>query len=174
VDRSNRLSNILPGDDGDDEIARLWAMTTPAADLGPLPAGKYQCRILRGERFTAKTGTKGYKITFEIVDGDHAGRRAWHDLWFTLDAMGQAKRDLNKIGISRLDQLDRPLPPGMLASIKLALRKENDGTERNEVKDFRVTGIEPAEPEPFSPIADAADADGFDWTTGQQTGGQPA
>ncbi len=162
-----KLSDILPQADRDN-LARLWAISKPADDLGPLPAGEYHCRILDGSAFSAKSGTPGYKITFEIADGDHAGRRTWHDVWLTPAAMSMAKRDLAKLGVTSPRQLDQPLPSGMLATVKLALRKDDDGTERNRVACFKVTGIEEPEPEPFAPIADATDDDGFNWATGQQ------
>ena len=172
-----RLSDILPSGDREN-LARLWDSTKAADDLGLLPAGEYRCRILDGTLSTAKTGTPGYKITFEIVDGEHAGRRIWHDIWITPAALSMAKRDLSKIGVTRFDLLERPLPPGILATVKLAVRKEDDGTERNRVRDFWATGIEAVEPEPFAPDAGAGDGatsedDGFDWTTGRQAGRRP-
>jgi len=162
-----RLSDILPRADREN-LDRLWETTEAADDLGPLPAGTYSCRIADGALFTAKSGTPGYKIAFEIIDGDHTGRRAWHDVWLTPAAMGMAKRDLIKIGITHPDQLERPLPRGMLETVKLALRRDDNGTEFNRVKDFKITGIEAIESDPFAPT-DASDDDGFDWQSGRQT-----
>lgn len=174
------LSDILPRADRE-KLQDAWDSTRAADDLGPPPAGEYHCRILSGELFTAKAGTPGYKITFEIIDGDHAGRRAWHDIWLTPAALGLAKRDLSRIGVSHFDQLDRPLPHGILATVRLALRRDDDGTERNRVVRFDATGIEPTEPEPFAPDAgpgdgqaaesadtDRLDSDGFHWGDGSQ------
>ena len=48
-------------------------MTKAADDLGPLPAGEYHCRILSGELFTARSGTAGFKLTFEVLDGELCG-----------------------------------------------------------------------------------------------------
>ena len=164
------LSDILPRADRD-RLAETWETTTAADDLGPLPAGEYHCRILSGELFNSRSGTAGFKLSFEIIDGEHVHRRVWHDIWLSPAALPLAKRDMSKIGITRLDQLERPLPARILATVRLSLRRDDDGTERNRVVRFDVTGIEPAEPEPFTPIADATDADGFDWTTGRQTEG---
>ena len=69
-----------------------------------------------------------------------------------------AMRDLAKIGITHSDQLYQPLPSGILATVKMAVRKDDDGTERNRVKDFQVTGIEAAEPSRSRPTADRATA----------------
>jgi hypothetical protein len=169
-----RLSDILPRADREN-LARLWDATKPADDLGLLPAGEYSCRVLDGTLSTAKTGTSGYKITFEIIDGPHAGRRIWHDIWISPAAMSMAKRDLEKIGVTHFDQLDSPVPTGILATVRLVVRKEDDETQRNRVRDFRVTGVEADEPAPFAPTTESfdgsmTDADGFNWQAGHQAG----
>ena len=56
-----------------------------------------------------------------------------------------AKRDLAKLGVTALEQLERPLPPGIRCKVKLALRRDDDGTEYNRVKTFEVVGIDPPE-----------------------------
>jgi hypothetical protein len=176
MEERKRLSDILPQSDREN-LARLWDTTRPADDLGLLPAGEYSCRLLDGAAFTAKSGTRGYKITFEIVDGDHAGRRIWSEpMWLTEAALAISKRELARIGVTRLDQLDHPLPRGILATVKVVVHKDDDGSEHNRVKWFRPTGIEP--PEPFAPSGDGGPAEpdngstpdqaGFDWATGQQ------
>jgi hypothetical protein len=163
-----RLSDILPRADRKN-LDRLWAETEAADDLGPLPAGTYSCRIADGVLFTAKSGTPGFKLTFEVIDGDHAGRRIWHDVWLTPAAMSMAKRDLSKIGITHPDQLEEPLPRGILATVKLALRRDDDGTQRNRVQSFQVTGVEATEPEPFAPNDDPNDDGGYDRRGNQGT-----
>src|SRR5262249_1375317 len=89
--------------------------------------------------------------TFEVLEGEHTGRRFWHDLWLTDAALPMAKRDLGKLGITKLDQLDQPLQPGIRCKVRLALRRENDGTEDNPVRSFQVLGIDQPEAEPFAP-----------------------
>jgi hypothetical protein len=150
MSQRKKLGDILPQSERD-RIAKSWATTKPADDLGLLPEGDYHCRVIDGTVFTAKTGTSGYKLTFEIIDGDHAGRRIWHDVWLSDAAMSMAKRELRKLGITHDDQLYGTLPAGMVATVKLVLRRDDDGTERNRVRDFTVTGIQPDEPEPFAP-----------------------
>jgi hypothetical protein len=172
------LADILPKADRD-RLAEAWASTSPAADLAELlPPGEYRCRIVDGRVFTAKTGTPGYKVEFEAIDGEHAGRRLWGDFWLTEQALPYTMRDLARLGITHFEQLERPIPAHLLATVRVALRRDDDGTERNRVVRFEVTGIEPVEPEPFAPSPDGepsdsptTDADGFDWRTGQQTEG---
>ncbi len=148
------LTDILH--DGDrDSLSRAWSNTEAAEDFAPLPAGEYVARIVSAELFTAKTqGTPGYKLCFRVLEGDHAGRQFWHDVWLTPAAMPMAKRDLGKLGITSLDQLEIPLPPGIRCRVKLALRRDDDESEHNRVKRFEVVGIDEPETDPFAP-ADA-------------------
>ena len=66
---------------------------------------------MTGELASSKSkATPGYKLTFKVVDGEHAGRQFWHDCWLTAAALPQTKRDLAKIGVTSLEQLEKPLP----------------------------------------------------------------
>jgi hypothetical protein len=169
-----KLSEILPRSDRE-RIARTWDSTKAADELKPIPAGEYRCRIIDGALFNAKSGTAGYKLTLEVLEGEHAGRRLWHDVWLTEAAMSMAKRDLGRLGVTSLEQLEQPLPEGIIVNAKVALRKNDDGTEYNRVSRFDVVAIEEPEPEPFAPSSDGEpaepdrrDSDGFNWRNGQQ------
>jgi hypothetical protein len=144
-----KLSDIL---NGVGESLRLaWANTAAASDFLPLPAGTYIARIVGGELTTAKSGTPGYKLTFKVLEGEHAGRQFWHDVWLTAAALPMAKRDLGKLGITSLEQLEKPLPAGIRCKVKLALRRADDGTEYNRVRAFDVVGIDKPEDDDFAP-----------------------
>ncbi|MGE0536685.1 MAG: DUF669 domain-containing protein [Pirellulales bacterium] len=146
-----RLSDILHGSDRD-RIQSAWDSTEAAEEFKPLPAGEYDADIERGEPFTSKSkGTPGYKLAFKVLDGDCAGRRFWHEIWLTEAALAMAKRDLLKLGVESLDQLDLPLPLGIRCRVRLVLRTDDDGNEFNRVKWFDVTGIEPPEDDPYAP-----------------------
>jgi hypothetical protein len=139
-----KLSDILHGSSRD-ALAKQWKKTEAAEELAPLPPGEYSFRILSGELFTAKQGTPGYKLTLEVSEGEHEGRRCWHNVWLTQAALPLAKRDLGKIGVTDLEQLERPLPPGILIRAKIALRKNDDGSEHNRVIRFEPAGVEPGD-----------------------------
>ena len=62
-----------------------------------------------------------------------------------------AKRDLGKLGVTSLDMLERPLPPGIRCTVKLALRRDDDGNEHNRVRSFEVVGIDEPERDAFAP-----------------------
>jgi hypothetical protein len=172
-----KLSDILMNSERD-RIAGIWASAKPADDLKPIPSGEYRCLIIDGAFFNAKAGTPGYKIALQVLDGDHAGRRLWIDVWLSEAAIAIAKRDLGKLGVSSLEQLDRPLPEGIVVAARVALRRGDSGEEFNCITRFEVVAVEPPAPDPYAPKAtgtaepvqadDALDSGGFDWKTGEQ------
>ena len=121
----------------------------------PLPGGTYIARIIAGELGQSrKKFTPGFKLTFRVLEGQHEGRQFWHDVWLTEAAMPMAKRDLGKLGIKSIDQLEEPLPQGIRCNVKLVLRKDDDGTEYNRVRSFEVVGIDELERDSFAPDDD--------------------
>ena len=76
------------------------------------------------------------------------GRSTW---WMTPAAMPQTKRDLGKLGVTSLEQLENPLPRFIRCKCKLALRKDDDGNEANRLKSFEVVGIDIPEADAFAP-----------------------
>ncbi len=80
-----------------------------------------------------------------MTEGDFEGRRAWCDFWLTPAALPMTKRDLAKIGVTGLEQLERPLPAGILIKGKLALRADDEGNETNRLVRFEFVGIEPGD-----------------------------
>jgi len=134
------LVDVLNGTSRD-ELARQFDEAEAAGDMVPLPRGEYRCRVTDGELVTSKTGTPGYSLTFTVDDGDHKGRKLWHTAWLTPAALPMTKRDLLKLGVTSLDMLDRPLPPGIVCDVKVALRVDDDGTERNRVVSFAVVEV---------------------------------
>ena len=134
------LVDVLNGSTRD-ELARQFEEAEAAGDMMPLPRGTYRCRITDGELVTSKSGTPGYSLTFTVDDGEHKSRRLWHTAWLTPAALPMSKRDLAKLGVTSLDMLDRPLPPGIVCDVKVALRVDDDGVERNRVVSFNVVAV---------------------------------
>ena len=124
-----------------DELARQFAEAEAAGDMVTLPRGDYRCRVTDGELVTSKSGTPGYVVTFTVTDGEHKGRKLWHTAWLTPAALPMSKRDLGRLGITSLDMLDRPLPAGFVCDVKVALRVDDDGVERNRVLSFAVVEV---------------------------------
>lgn len=152
-----KLSDILNG--GADSLRQQWENTEAAGDFAPLPSGTYTARIISGELEASKTrNTPGYKLTFRVLEGEYAGRLIWLDLWLTPAALPMAKRDLAKLAVTSITQLEQPLPPGIRCTVKVALRKDDDGSEYNRVRSFDVIGIDadPTADADFAPSDDAA------------------
>ncbi len=151
-----RLSDILR-DGGGDDIRDIWDSTEAAGEMGPLPPGEYVAHIIAGELETSRTkATPGYKLTFSVIAGEFTGRRFWHDCWLTPAALPQTKRDLAKLGVTSIEQLERPLPRFIRCKVKLALRVDDEKNERNRVKQFEVIGIDIPEADAFAPADDTA------------------
>lgn len=152
-----KLTDIL-GAGQQDDLAAAWENTTAAGEFSPLRTGEYACRVLSGELFTSKgKETPGYKIALEVIEGEHAKRRLWYDVWLTPAALPMAKRDFAKLGIDTQERFrlllraELPLPQGILARVKVVLRTDGTGAAYNQVRSFEVTGIEP--PDAFAPVA---------------------
>ena len=62
-----------------------------------------------------------------------------------------AKHDLGKLGVKQLEQLDSPLPVGIRCRVKLALRRDDGGSEYNRVRGFEVLSIDTPEPDAYAP-----------------------
>ena len=147
-----KFTDILSFNSDRQKMVDLWNRTEAAPELSPLPSGLYRCRLIDGGfDNNNRKGTLSYKITFEVIDGDHARRRIWSNHWFTDDAMEFTKRALGRLGITRMEQLDQPPPSGIVCDVRVALREDDDGTKRNRVVTFDVVGIETPRSNPFAP-----------------------
>jgi hypothetical protein len=162
-----------------DDFQRTWDETEASAGFDPLPPGVYRCLITRGELFTSRTNaTPGYKVEFEIVAGQSAGRKVWFDCWLSRAALGIAKAELAKLGITRPGQLEQPLPPDLIADVQVVQRTDDNGTVWNRVRSFQIVDDVPDDDDGL--LADSIDDDapevdgehfdaaGFDWRTGVQ------
>jgi hypothetical protein len=150
------LINILRDADRE-SLAQSWVETEAAEEFAPLPPGEYVARIVGGELFTSRiNSTPGYKLRFRVLEGDHAGRHFWLDIWLTPAALPMAKRDLGKIGVTSLEQLEECVPPGIRCSVTLANRRDDDGNVYSRVTRFEVVGIDEPDQDVFAPADDPA------------------
>jgi len=139
---SRRLIDILNGESRED-LARRFDETEAAPEYAPVPKGVYSAELSGGELTNSGSGTPGYTLGFTIREGEFAGRRVWHTLWLTPAAMPMTKRDLTKVGITRLEQLERPVPPGIVCQLTVTVRTDDDGETRNRVTRYEVVEIRP-------------------------------
>ncbi len=147
-----KLQDILRNGEAD-RLRESWESTEAAGELTALPKGEYVAHIVAGTLENGKSrGTPGYKLTFRVCEGEYAGRYFWHDLWLTEPALPMTKRDLAKIGVTSLDQLEQPLPQGIRCRCKLASRRgENNCSESNKLRTFTVVGVDSPESDGFLP-----------------------
>lgn len=151
-----RLTDILQNSSGGGDLRSLWDKTEAAGEFTPIPAGTYTCRIASAELNTSKQNqTPSYCLKFQVCEGEFSGRLCWHDLWLTAGALPATKRDLQKLGIVSLEQLESPLPRWIICRVRLALRRDDSGVERNRVQSFEVLRLEPPEQDPFAPTPKA-------------------
>ena len=134
-----------------EKLNKSWEETGAASDFAPLPPGVYVARILSGEYSASAHGTPGYRLTLQVLEGPHAGRRFWHTAWLTNSALPYAKRDLIKLGITSPEMLDKPLPFGIRVQVRLVVRANDDGVKYNEARDFKKIGIDSPDDEDFPP-----------------------
>jgi hypothetical protein len=155
------LVDVLHGSTRDD-LARQFDETEAAGDMVVLPRGDYRCRVTDGELVTSKTGTPGFQVVFTVDDGEHKGRKLWHTAWLTPAALPMTKRDLAKLGVVSLDMLDRPLPTGMVCNVRVVVRADDDGSERNRVTRFDVVAVlaDPTADDDFASPLPAAEKGG--------------
>jgi hypothetical protein len=146
-----RLIDIVSKPQAD--IESLFDNTEAANEFTLLPAGTYTCRVASGSRHQSRSGTPSYRLEFAVDRGNHTGRKLWLDLWLTANAMPSSKRDLLKLRIDSAHKLNQELPAGYLADVRVVLRKDDSGTERNEVRSFTVIGFDPPKPDTFAPEA---------------------
>lgn len=147
------LTGILPGGNGgNDDIFDRFDLTEAADDFGPLPKGTYVALAMGGKLDQARTGTKCYTVEFKVLEGEFTGRRLWMTKYFTPDALPFTKRDLAKVGIDNKAKLAAPFPANRLVcKLLVALRKSDDGTERNEIKNLDVIRVQEPTADPFAP-----------------------
>ena len=120
------------------------AVDYSADTLNPLPEGSYTARIIESSEGATKSGTgRMIELTWEVVDGPHAGRRFWHHVNYlnqnpTAQQIGQIM--LGKIAlacgydtaIGSTDVLhDRK------CSVRLTVRRQDGFSDRNEVRDVK-------------------------------------
>ncbi len=132
-ERPTKYMDVLRDDEWDD-LARVYEETEAAPDPEPVPPGTYEVHLVHGKLIrSAQKGTRGYRLTFEVMAGEHRGRRIWDTSWLTTDSMPQAKRKLAPLGIHSLHQLEQPVPENLFCKVKVTIRREDDGSQWNRV-----------------------------------------
>ena len=141
----------------------------PTAPLEALPAGTYECVIIESEMLPTKAGNGSFlKLTFEVVSGEHAGRRLWARL--NLDNPSKTAVEIARAELSAICHAVNVLTPQdsselhnlpLLVTVKV--RQLDDGAV-NDIKGYapvsRATARQAAAPaaQPASAPAAASTA----------------
>ena len=112
-----KLADILANPERE-KLGKIWDSTKAAADQNALPSGEYLCGVASGDLFKSQSGTPGYRLKLVVLQGEHIDRVMWHDVWLSPAALPMTKRDLGKLGITSSEQLDLPLPEGIVVTAK--------------------------------------------------------
>ncbi|MCE9629455.1 MAG: DUF669 domain-containing protein [Planctomycetia bacterium] len=139
-DSPRKLSDILTGESRE-ELSRRFDEVEAAPDFAPVPPGSYEVDFVSGQLCQSQKGVTGYTCVFEIAAGEYRGRKIWHTSWLSEASLPYAKRDLKKLGINNLEQCEKPVPPGIYCIVKVVVRTEDDGTQRNRVTHIEAGGV---------------------------------
>ena len=142
---------------------------TPSRD--PVPAGDYTAIVTNSEMKPNKAGTGEYlSLTFQIADGDHAGRFVWANLNLVHPnekAVAIARAELAGLckAVGVLNPKDSADLHNMPVLIRVAVDKDRDGNPRNVVKGFKPAASEAASqpPKPAAPAKAEAKASTAPW-----------
>lgn len=138
-------------------------------DNSPIPAGTYVAQVIESDVKQTKNGNGSYlALTFEILDGQYAKRRIWANITIQnqnaqAQQIGQSQLSglchaVNVVRMSDTSQLHmKPL------KIRVAIRKDDQYGDKNEVKGYEaITGQPAGIPRP-APAANAAPAPTAPW-----------
>ena len=130
----------------------------PIESTEPIPVGRYEVDVLRGELKRAKSGTPLYRLSLAVRDGEHVGRKLWRDYFFTPAAASISKRELARMEITTREQMQTPLPLGLIALAVVGIEQDElTGEQRNVVKNLTKLRIDPPAADPFAPKGGPAD-----------------
>lgn len=117
----------------------------PASSYDPLPVGWYPCIATESEFKSTQKGNGQYlQIVFEVIDGQHKGRKLWARL--NLDnpnrtAVEIAERELSAIcrAVGVMRPKDSRELHGKALMVKVGMRRRADTNElSNEIKGYKA------------------------------------
>jgi hypothetical protein len=124
-----------------------------ADDAKPVPTGTYKAVAISGVYRQTATEKWYYRVTWEITEGAHTGRRVSRMYFLTKDAIEYTQKALKRLGLRKGTQLNDPFPAGRyLCEVEVTIRDFN-GDAGNEVKSFTVTEEVKPQPDDFAPQA---------------------
>ena len=101
---------LIPSEDDGAADSSLHGYDAADAHIS-IPPSLYFARIVSGRMTKTSRGEDGYKLTFEVVEGQYRGRRISRTWLFSERAIRFTKRDLCDLGLNHSKQLREPYPP---------------------------------------------------------------
>jgi hypothetical protein len=80
--------------------------------FSPLPDGEYRCRLRDVEETVTRNGDAMFKLTWEVIQGAHGGRRIFDNLVFSERALKRLKHVCSALGLCVTGEID--LTPEMI------------------------------------------------------------
>lgn len=138
----------------------------PQVTNGVIPAGTYLAHITESDIRTLGSGNgQGLKLTFEIIDGQHKGRKVWDNLNIqhnneTTQRIAQAQLSALCHAVNVIKLEDTSALHYKPVKIKVTVREaEGKYQESNNIKGYESAyGAIPAPVAPTAPSADAPKA----------------
>lgn len=142
---TNAFDNTGPGNGKPSSGLDAFDATDAAPERKLIPAGMYPARIVSGSFTQTTKGKDGYRIVFEVTEGEQRGNRVSRTWVFTEKAVAYAKRDLAAFGLTDSRKLLEPFPPAgreVYVRLAVAVQRGDDGSEFNDVKKIDVVRTE--------------------------------
>lgn len=134
------------------DVAERFDSTEAAPTLPDLvPKGEYEVEWRSIKQNQNTNGKPRAVLMFEIVAGEFTGKRIWYDLYLTPAATPRSKRELEKLGITKFEEIQGPVPHWLRCSLRVVVETGDDRKQRNKIADFKVIRFDEEPPEPFAP-----------------------
>ena len=144
------------------ELAFDATQVQPQQEFDLLPAGKYTAQVIDSEVVPTKSGTGDIlKLTFEIMEGEHANRKLWARLNIRNESaqaqqigLAQLSALCHAVGVTKLtDSLELHEKP-VLVTVKVRRAKPGDNySDSNDVTGFSAVSGGAAKPAASKPAA---------------------
>ena len=149
---SYSASFAASGEPDDFDALAAFDQVEAAKGREPLPEGTYNVRVLNGTYDKTRTGKNAYKMTFEVIDEAHAGKRLYHNWTCTAKSLTYVKRDLKVFGLNNGQALLQAFPPEgeevLLTVFVVVHAVKGYDTPMNEIKSFKNIVHKPVEARP--------------------------
>ena len=136
------------------------SIEAPKSDFELLPPANYNVRVLEATEATTKAGDPGIKLTFEVTDGEHSGRRLWDRAWIRHHKETFASREQSRfasfcraVGVPQPKSTDEFLGLECVAKVIIEKSKNPEYEDSNKCQDYFASTAS------VTPSAPAASAD---------------